>query len=320
MASSSSTKTDGNPMSFISAIEPLNGGNYGSWREKVEMGLALLDLDLALIEACPIEPKDPVRGDKESEDDFNKRVLDHGPKRMKYDLDRAKWDSSNRKCLMVIKSSILEAIRGAIPQCDTASEYLKKVESQFTGSSKAYASTLIRKLVTTKYTGGGVRDHILRMSHMSSKLKSMEMELPEQFVIHLIFASLPKEFETFAVNYNAQPEKWAIEKMIAMCVQEEERIKGQSGDSVNYLSPTKKRNFQSFQSSKPQGKPQWNPPPPKPHGKAQDHQPHEEVAKDTCKWCKEKGHYQKDCVAFLKHLCKKVIPYETDPAKGRKMH
>ncbi|XP_071685089.1 uncharacterized protein [Lolium perenne] len=292
-------------MSFISAIEPLNGGNYGSWREKVEMGLALLDLDLALIEACPIEPKDPVRGDKESEDDFNKRVLDHGPKRMKYDLDRAKWDSSNRKCLMVIKSSILEAIRGAIPQCDTASEYLKKVESQFTGSSKAYASTLIRKLVTTKYTGGGVRDHILRMSHMSSKLKSMEMELPEQFVIHLIFASLPKEFETFAVNYNAQPEKWAIEKMIAMCVQEEERIKGQSGDSVNYLSPTKKRNFQSFQSSKPQGKPQWNPPPPKPHGKAQDHQPHEEVAKDTCKWCKEKGHYQKDCVAFLKHLCKK---------------
>ncbi|KAK1698272.1 hypothetical protein QYE76_014969 [Lolium multiflorum] len=310
----------GNPMSFISAIEPLNGGNYGSWREKVEMGLALLDLDLALIEPSPIEPKDPVRGDKESEDDFNKRVLDHGPKRMKYDLDRAKWDSSNRKCLMVIKSSILEAIRGAIPQCDTASEYLKKVESQFTGSSKAYASTLIRKLVTTKYTGGGVRDHILRMSHMSSKLKSMEMELPEQFVIHLIFASLPKEFETFAVNYNAQPEKWAIEKMIAMCVQEEERIKGQSGDSVNYLSPTKKRNLQSFQSSKPQGKPQWNPPPPKPHGKAQDHQPHEEVAKDTCKWCKEKGHYQKDCVAFLKHLCKKGIPYETDPAKRRKMH
>ncbi|KAK1696617.1 hypothetical protein QYE76_013314 [Lolium multiflorum] len=307
----------GNPMSFISAIEPLNGGNYGSWREKVEMGLALLDLDLALIEACPIEPKDPVRGDKESEDDFNKRVLDHGPKRMKYDLDRAKWDSSNRKCLMVIKSSILEAIRGAIPQCDTASEYLKKVESQFTGSSKAYASTLIRKLVTTKYTGGGVRDHILRMSHMSSKLKSMEMELPEQFVIHLIFASLPKEFETFAVNYNAQPEKWAIEKMIAMCVQEEERIKGQSGDSVNYLSPTKKRNFQSFQSSKPQGKPQWNPPPPKPHGKAQDHQPHEEVAKDTCKWCKEKGHYQKDCVAFLKHLCKKAEAKLFNPNIGK---
>ena len=70
------------------------------------------------------------------------------------------------------------------------------------------------------------------------------MELPIEFIIHLIFASLPNQFETFAVNYNAQPEKWGIEKMMAICVQEEERLKGQSGDSVNYLSPTNKRNFQ----------------------------------------------------------------------------
>jgi hypothetical protein len=46
--------------------------------------------------ACRIEPNDPVRGKKESEDDFNKRVSDHASIRMKYDLDRAKWDSSNK--------------------------------------------------------------------------------------------------------------------------------------------------------------------------------------------------------------------------------
>jgi hypothetical protein len=67
---------------------------------------------------------------------------------MKYDLDRAKWDSSNRKCLMVIKGSIEDLIRGSIPECTTATEYLKKVMSQFTGSSKAYGSTLIKKLVS----------------------------------------------------------------------------------------------------------------------------------------------------------------------------
>ena len=48
---------------------------------------------------------------------------------MKYDLDRKKWDISNRKRLMVAKSTILDAIRGSIPDCDTATEYLKKVES-----------------------------------------------------------------------------------------------------------------------------------------------------------------------------------------------
>jgi hypothetical protein len=47
---------------------------------------------------------------------------------------------------MVAKSTILDAIRGSILECTTTTEYLKKVESQFTGSSKAYASILIKKL------------------------------------------------------------------------------------------------------------------------------------------------------------------------------
>jgi hypothetical protein len=121
---------------------------------------------------------------------------------MKYDLDRAKWDSSNCKCLMVIKGSIEDPIRGSIPKYATASKYLKKVESQFTGSSKAYASTLIKKLVSEKYTGGGIREHILKMNNMTSKLKPMNMGLKDEFLIHLIFASLPKEYETFVVDYN----------------------------------------------------------------------------------------------------------------------
>ena len=92
---------------------------------------------------------------------------------------------------------------------------------------------------------------------------------------------------------------------MAMCVQEEERLKGQYGDSVNYLGPTKKRNFQgSRPQGRPLGKPQGHPPPSKPHGKDDDHR-QQEVDKDTCRWCKEKGHYMSDCVSFLKHLCKK---------------
>ena len=137
---------------------------------------------------------------------------------MKYDLDRAKWDSSNRKCLMVIKGSIDDPIRGSIPEYTTIIEYLKKVDSPFTGSSKAYASTLIKKLVNEKYTIRGIRVHILRMSNMASKIKPMDLGLKDEFLIHLIFASLPKEYEIFVVNYNLQPDKWDIEKLIAMCV------------------------------------------------------------------------------------------------------
>jgi hypothetical protein len=90
-----------------------------------------------------------------------------------YEIEKINWERSNRKYLMVIKERISESIQGAIPKCETAVEYLEKVESQFTGSSKSYTSSLIKRLVSEKYTGGGVRDHILRMSNVAARLKPL---------------------------------------------------------------------------------------------------------------------------------------------------
>ena len=116
-------------MAFISYIPPLEGGNYRVWREKYEVALALSENDLALTSSCPTKLVDPVREENESDADFTARQRDRAKVRMKYNLERKKWDISNRKYLMVDKSTILEAIRGSIPNCDTTTEYLKKVES-----------------------------------------------------------------------------------------------------------------------------------------------------------------------------------------------
>jgi molybdopterin converting factor small subunit len=171
------------------------------------------------------------------------------------------------------------------------------VESQFTGSSKAYASSLIKRLIFEKYTGGGVRDHILRMSNVATRLKPLDLAIKDGFLIYLIFNSLPKEFKTFEVNYNSMNDKWTLEKFIAMYVQEEERIKRNNGgvDIVNMAKHHQKRkNF-----------------PPKPYapkkedkGKAVSMSSDPPVDKDQCIWCKKRGHYQKNCIEFLKHLNK----------------
>jgi hypothetical protein len=83
---------------------------------------------------------------------------------------------------------------------------LERIKSQFYGSSKTYATQLIKQLVTERYTGGengnSIREHISKMNHLNNKLKPMDLALTEEFHAHLIFASLPKEFDTFVVNYN----------------------------------------------------------------------------------------------------------------------
>jgi hypothetical protein len=101
----------GNILNHLSAIQPLNGSNYSSWRETIEIALALMEIDLALTADAPKEPEKPVLHER-----------DFASIRMAYDLERAKWDASNRKCLMVIKSSIKEAIRGGIPDYETTKE------------------------------------------------------------------------------------------------------------------------------------------------------------------------------------------------------
>jgi len=221
---------------MIGNIEQLNGSNYASWKEKLEITLALLDIDYALHHNAPVEPKP---------EDENYDIL-----KKEYDEAKAKWDISNRKCLMIIRSSIIDTIRGAIPDTQTARDYLAKVEEQFKGSSKVYATTLIKRLVGEKYDAtGSLREHIMKKCHMAAKLKSMEMEISDGFLVHFIMSSLPQEFSPFVINYNSMKIKWGIDELIAMCVQEEERLKAERIDHANQLNTPRIKDTKNLRRS-----------------------------------------------------------------------
>ena len=78
-------------------------------------------------------------------------------------------------------------------------------------------------------------------------------------------------------------------------MQEEERLKSSQGDSANLVKDNKKKNFNK--NAKPKGKASQN----DHHQKNNNAQ----VKKDQCKWCKKHGHYQRNCLDFLKSLLKR---------------
>jgi hypothetical protein len=155
------------------------------------MSLVIFEIDKAITDKRPVEPT--------LLDILNNLGADAKVEREKQnsklmgccDIEKINCERSNRKCLMVIKEMISEGIRGAILECETIVEYLEKVESQFTSSSKAYASSFSKRLISEKYTGGGVRDHILRMSNVAARLKPLDLAIKDGFLIYMIFNSKP---------------------------------------------------------------------------------------------------------------------------------
>jgi gag-polypeptide of LTR copia-type len=88
---------------------------------------------------------------------------------------------------------------------------------------------LLKKFCSKQYSGqGNIREYILEMTHMVSKLRAMKLDVSDDILVVMILNSLPSKFEHFLVSYNYQKEKkWIVKELISQCVQEEERLKNE---------------------------------------------------------------------------------------------
>ncbi|XP_068336570.1 uncharacterized protein [Pyrus communis] len=96
----------------------------------------------------------------------------------------------------------------------------------FKESEKAEIGTLMNTLITTKYLGGGVREHILLMVDAAAKLNALNIKIDD---VHLALNSLPPEYSQLKSTYIAQKEKWDLNECIAICVHEEQNIRQDKG-------------------------------------------------------------------------------------------
>ncbi|KAL5738482.1 hypothetical protein ACOSP7_031243 [Xanthoceras sorbifolium] len=142
---------------------------------------------------------------------------------------------------MIMKRDIPEAFRG--PESEgitTAKEFFAKIEKRFVKNDKVETTTLLASLISMKYKGKrNIREYIMEMSHIASKLKTLKLELSDDFLVHLVLISLPAQFSQFKVSYNCQKDKWTLNELILYCVQDEDRLKQEKIESAHFASTSK---------------------------------------------------------------------------------
>ncbi|RVW81185.1 Retrovirus-related Pol polyprotein from transposon TNT 1-94 [Vitis vinifera] len=174
-----------------------------------------------------------------------------------------KWERSNRLSLMIMKRGILEAFRGAVTD-----ELLMPYKGK-----------------------GNVREYIMEMSHLASKLKALKLELSDDLLVHLVLISLPAQFNQFKVSYNCQKDKWTLNELISFCVQEEERLKQDKTESAHLASTSKDKGQRKNKDNKVAAS----------NGPEQKKQ----KVEVTCFFCNKPGHTKKECTKYAAWRVKK---------------
>ena len=166
-----------------------------------------------------------------------------------------------------------------------AKDFLTNLEKRFVKNKKVETSTILANLILMRYKGkgkGNIREYIMEMSHLASKLKALKLELSENMLVHLVPISFQIQFNEFKVSYKFLKDSWSLNELISHCVQEEERLKKDRTESAHLasISKDKKKN-----NKRKKGKEVMVMVPYK--------KQHKEQTQDGCFFCGAAGHQKK---------------------------
>ncbi|XP_068312520.1 uncharacterized protein [Pyrus communis] len=189
-------------------IEKLNGNNFKTWKNQIEMNLNLGMLEFTMAFKTP----QPVA------------VTDSSTAQHRETY--AKWERANQMSLLIMQNAMEEHVCGGIPRCDLDKDYMARIEEKFKKSNKAEIGAYLTALINTKHDGvSNVHEHLLKLVNISNKLNALEIEITYQFLVHMALYSLSCDYDQIKVNYNTQKDTWTINELISICCQEEETMK-----------------------------------------------------------------------------------------------
>ncbi|RVX01856.1 Retrovirus-related Pol polyprotein from transposon TNT 1-94 [Vitis vinifera] len=161
-----------------------------------------------------------------------------------------------------------EAIRGAIPKETQTKSFLDKIANRFAANEKVQTSTILSKLVSMRYKGKeNIREYIMEMSNLVTRLKALKLELSEDILVHLVLISLPTQFK-------------------------EERLKQEKIESAHLASTS--QGFGTNKKRKRDNKGKQT----EISGTSKQKEQKKQDKEITCFFCKKVGHMKKTCTKY----------------------
>ena len=85
---------------------------------------------------------------------------------------------------------------------------MKFVKESFQTADTYLAETLMGTLTTMKFDGSHtMHEHVIEMTNIATRLKSLGMEVEQNFLVQFIINSLPSEYGHLQMNYNTMKDK-----------------------------------------------------------------------------------------------------------------
>ncbi|XP_024176379.2 uncharacterized protein LOC112182162 [Rosa chinensis] len=138
----------------------------------------------------------------------------------------------------------------------------------------------------------------MQLIDINSRLRDLDMGVKDEQVVHVALHSLPNTYSNLRTSYNALETKWNLNKLISICVDEEERIKreGVPTTTVNLVEKPKWKKQNKLKPKKTTLTKIAGKPTEARAGK---------VFKYKCYFCKKIGHMKRDCSGFKAWMIKK---------------
>nr|KYP57117.1 hypothetical protein KK1_003374 [Cajanus cajan] len=104
---------------------------------------------------------------------------------------------------MFMRMNVANNIKTTLPKTKSAKEFMDLVGEPSQTTDKSLVGTLMSTLTTMKFDSSCTRhDHVIEMTNIVVRLKSLGMAMNENFLVQFILNSLLIEYRPFQISYN----------------------------------------------------------------------------------------------------------------------